>query len=317
MAVSENRPVPPPRPDLRPAPDAPRAQSRLRYVVSSHAVVTDVGQRMPRNEDAVLSLTDVPLFAIADASGAVWPGEVVVDLFQRDAHNLRNFEKAVSADAASSARLAIGHFFEDACNRASQRLREELARRNEGRGSSTIIAVTLLGPFAYVSHAGDSRAYLVRSGELRPLTTDHTLAMMQLKRGEITADDYQRSPYRKTLTQSLGATVAMRPDLAELRLQSGDRFLICSDGLHRMVDDETIASIMAAWPDDTKAASALVAAANEAGGKDNISVIVFSVRLDRAGMTADMRAPAERQVAPEQTPDIARGHRAAAHRPLL
>lgn len=305
MAVSESRPVPPPRPDLRPAPAAPRAESRLRYTVSTHAVVLDVGQRMPRNEDAALAITDVPLFVIADASGAVWPGEVVTELFQRDAHNLKAFEKAVASDSGSSTRLAIGHFFEDACNRGSQRLREELVRRNEGRGSATVIAMTLVGPFAYVSHAGDSRAYLIRSGELRPLTTDHTLAMMQLKRGEITAEDYQRSPYRKTLTQSLGATVAMRPDLAELRLQSGDRFMLCSDGLHRMVDDETIAATLLANPDDTKAATALVAAANAAGGKDNISVICFTVRLDRAGLTAEMRAAPEKQDR-EQTPDIAR-----------
>lgn len=311
--MSEGRPVPPPRPDARPVPPAPRAQQRLRYEVTTHAVVTDVGKRMPRNEDAHLARPEVPLFAISDASGAVWPGEVALDLLGREAAQIGAFEKAVGGGSASSARLGIGHFFEDAMNRASQRLREELAVRNEARGTATLLALTLVGPFAYVSHAGDSRAYLFRGGELRPLTTDHTLAMMQLKRGEISRDHYGKSPYRKTLTQSLGATVAMRPDLAELRMQTGDRFLLCSDGLHRLIDDDAIARILAAHPKDAEAAEALVTEANEAGGKDNITVICLTVRLDRAALAADMKASAAGAAAPtagreeaDQAPDIAR-----------
>lgn len=262
---------------------------------------------MPRNEDALLAEPKVPLFAIADASGAVWPGEVALELLGREAEQIQAFERAVGGGSASSARLGIGHFFEDAMNRASQRLREELAVRNEARGTATLLALTLVGPFAYVSHAGDSRAYLFRAGELRPLTTDHTLAMMQLKRGEISREDYGKSPYRKTLTQSLGATVAMRPDLAELRMQTGDRFLLCSDGLHRLVDDDAIASILGAHPKDADAAEALVAAANDAGGKDNITVICLTVRLDRAALAAAMKASAAGSVRDEdQAPDIAR-----------
>jgi serine/threonine protein phosphatase PrpC/CRP-like cAMP-binding protein len=266
---------------------------------------------MPRNEDAHLAEPKVPLFAIADASGAVWPGEVALELLGREAEQIQAFERAVGGGSASSARLGIGHFFEDAMNRASQRLREELAVRNEARGTATLLALTLVGPFAYVSHAGDSRAYLFRAGELRPLTTDHTLAMMQLKRGEISRENYGKSPYRKTLTQSLGATVAMRPDLAELRMQTGDRFLLCSDGLHRLVDDDAIASILGAHPKDADAAEALVAAANEAGGKDNITAICLTVRLDRAALAADMKASAACTAASgprdeDQAPDIAR-----------
>ena len=277
----------------------------MRYIVSSHAAVTDVGHRMPRNEDAILAMAETPMFAVADASGAIWPSQLAVQLLERESENVRVFEKAVASDAASSARLAIGHFFEDAFNRASQTLRDELTARKESRGTATIVALTVVGPFAYVSHAGDSRAYLLRGGELRPLTSDHTLAMLQYKRGELSEVEYHKSPYRKTLTQSLGATIAMRPDLAELRLQHGDRFLLCSDGLHRMVTDDEIAKIMRLEAEDEHAANTLVAAANAGGGKDNISVVCLTIKLDRASMAAEMKGLADKDDA-EPAPDIAR-----------
>ncbi len=271
----------------------------------SSAAVSDVGQRMPRNEDRTLVLPDGQMFAVIDASGAEWPAETAVKVLTEEAPRLKELEKAVLTDPASGARLEIGTFFEHAFSRASEQLREELAARGESRGTATVAALALIGPFAFVSHAGDSRVYLLRRGELRPLTSDHTLAMVQLRRGEITAEGYQTSPYKKTLTQSLGATAALRPDLAELRVIDGDRFLLCSDGLHRFVSDADITAIFASQPDDAKAAAALVDAANRAGGKDNISAVCLTVALDRAGLAADMRASA-RAAASDAMPDTAR-----------
>jgi serine/threonine protein phosphatase PrpC len=260
---------------------------------------------MPRNEDRTLALPEAQLYAVVDASGAEWPAEAAVAVLTEEAPRLRELERAVLADAASGARLEIGAFFEQTFSRASGRLREELAARGESRGTATVAALALIGPFAFVSHAGDSRVYLLRRGELRPLTSDHTLAMVQLRRGEITLEGYQASPFKKTLTQSLGATAALRPDLAELRVIDGDRFLLCSDGLHRLLSDSDIASIFASQPDDAKAAAALIDAANRAGGRDNISAICLSVALDRASLAADMRASA-RSATSDATPDTAR-----------
>ncbi len=279
--------APPPLP--RPTPP-PRPEARLRYVVRSSGAVSDLGQRMAQNEDRVLTLGDAPLFAVVDASGAEWPADLAVQTLTEEAPRLRSLERAVLVDPGSAARLEVGTFFEQAFGRASERLRQELAARGETRGTATVAALTLMGPFAFASHAGDSRIYLLRRGELRPLTSDHTLAMVQLRRGELTPETFATSPYRKTLTQSLGATAALRPDLAEVRVIDGDRFLLCSDGLHRFVSDSDIAAVMLAHPDDAKAAAALVDAANRAGGKDNISAICLSVTLDRAGLAAEMRA---------------------------
>ncbi len=260
---------------------------------------------MPRNEDRTLIAPGCPLFAVVDASGAEWPAETAVKVLSDEAPKLRELERAVLTDPASGARLEIGTFFEQAFGRASQQLREELAARGESRGTATVAALALIGPFAFVSHAGDSRVYLLRRGELRPLTSDHTLAMVQLRRGEIDAEGYLASPYKTTLTQSLGATAALRPDLAELRVIDGDRFLLCSDGLHRFVPDADIAAIFASQPDDAKAAAALVDAANRAGGKDNISAVCLTIALDRATLAADMRASA-RAPASDAMPDTAR-----------
>lgn len=242
------------------------------------AALSDVGRRMDTNEDAALALPEVPLFAVADGSGAQWPALVTLKALSDEAAHLVEFQAKVAAEQDTSSRLAVGHFFESVFNTAGRLVKDEMGRRADGRATSTAVALTLMGPFAYVAHVGDSRAYLFRDGKLRCLTTDHTLAMLQVKRGEITSDDYATSPYRKTLTQAIGVTAEIRPDIAEIRVAPGDLLLLCTDGLHRMVPDKRIAEILAEeGPLDARALH-LVQAAIDGGGKDNVTLQLVPVQ---------------------------------------
>lgn len=279
------RPQPPPRAPRDAAAAEPQSVATPRSVVETALQVTfgagvertDLGRRMTENEDASLVLADTPLWAISDASGARWPAEMTLDTLAKDAKALREFQTRVARSGDSSSRLAVGHFFEAVINRASEALRDEVHRRGDRRATATIVALTLMGPFAYVAHVGDARAYLWRDRKLRCITTDHTLAMLQLKRGELTPETYAQSPFRKTLTQAIGVTNDLRPDIAEIRVAPGDLMLLCSDGLHRMVSDRRIAEILVRDVPLEAKVEALIASANEAGGKDNITVQLIPV----------------------------------------
>lgn len=232
---------------------------------------------MTDNEDAFLESPRMNLFAITDGSGAAWPARQALDVLEEEAPHLRTFEARVANDGDTSSRLAVGHFFESVFNKAGRLVRDEMHKRAEGRVTAAAVALTLMGPFAYVAHIGDCRAYLLRDKKLRCLTTDHTLAMVQLKRGEITQAEYAASPFKKTLTQGIGITPELRPDIAEVRVAPGDVFLLCSDGLHRMVNDRRIGELLAADGALPDKARWLVEEANEAGGKDNITVQLVTV----------------------------------------
>ncbi len=287
-AATSAEPAPrssPPRAEREPTSPSRPSFSPIR--LGDAATLSDVGRRMHDNEDAALSLPDVPLYAIADGSGALWPAGLTLRVLTEHARHISDYQDKVANETDSSSRLAVGHFFESVFNLASRMVKEEMGRRAEGRATAAAVALTLMGPFAYVAHVGDARAYLYRDRKLRCLTTDHTLAMVQLKRGELSPEDYQKSPFKKTLTQAIGVTPELRPDIAEVRVAAGDLLLLCSDGLHRMLSDRQIFEILGLdLPVDARA-ERLVEAANEAGGKDNITVhlvpVLGSGADDRAG----------------------------------
>ncbi|MCC6623464.1 MAG: cyclic nucleotide-binding domain-containing protein [Deltaproteobacteria bacterium] len=269
---------------------APRVPTRL-GAIGCHSVV---GLRMADNEDATLVQPDTPLFAVADASGARWPADLVLSTLAGHASHLVEFQVKVAADASSSSRLAVGHFFESVFNEAGRAVKDEMHRRGEGRGTAAAVAVTIMGPFAYVAHIGDARAYLWRGDKLRLLTTDQTLAMLRLKRGEITPEEYTDSPFKKTLTQAIGVTPELRPDIAEVRVAPGDLILLCSDGLHRMVSDKRIAEVLAGGEDVQARAEALCREADRGGGKDNTSVVLVPVEAEAGHEVTDVELKRER-----------------------
>lgn len=229
----------------------------MRYV---WATATHQGMVREKNEDAVFPTSsgessDGVLVIVADGMGGHVAGEVA----SRIAINA-----AASSDLGAVERVEAG-------NRA---IREEVARDPglEGMGT-TMTLLKVDNDVATIGHIGDSRAYLLRDGEFLRLTEDHTVAAEYVAQGQITPEEAARVPQRHMLLRTLGLTRFVSVDEIEVDLNPGDRILLCSDGLTEMVSDEDVSKTLAeGTPDDV--VWELVELANDAGGVDNISVVV-------------------------------------------
>ena len=225
------------------------------------AAATHKGMVRQNNEDSLYPETsgesDGPAtLVVADGMGGHVAGEVASRL-------------AVNAAASNmllpSDRVAAG-------NRA---IREEVAREPDLEGMGTTMTLVSLGEdgSATFAHVGDSRAYLYRAVELRQLTEDHTIAAEYVAQGEISAEEAASHPQRHILTRTLGLSRFVNIDEIQIALEPEDRILLCSDGLNEMVSDDGIAAAMDGGTVDDVAWK-LIEMANEAGGVDNITVIV-------------------------------------------
>ncbi|MGH8945557.1 MAG: Stp1/IreP family PP2C-type Ser/Thr phosphatase [Acidimicrobiia bacterium] len=161
---------------------------------------------------------------------------------------------------------------------ANKAIRDEIAREPslEGMGTTMTLAFLEEGGLARLAHIGDSRAYLFRSGELRQITEDHTVAAEYVAQGKLSPDDAAAHPQRHMLTRTLGLTSDIEVDEISVALEPGDRLLLCSDGVTEMIPDERIAEILAEESPE-EAVWELVETANEEGGVDNITAIVVEV----------------------------------------
>ena len=182
----------------------------------------------------------------------------------RDLHPDKTFEAAIGE--ANRRILAAG--------RGDEKL--------SGMGT-TVVAIRFGGtqrePLAEVAHVGDSRAYLVRGGEMSPITEDHSLVAELVRSGDLTRDQAAEHPQKNLITRALGADENVEVDTTVLPIDAGDRVLLCSDGLSDMVPEVRISEILLEAPDDPeRAARGLVSAALEAGGNDNITVVIVDVR---------------------------------------
>lgn len=157
---------------------------------------------------------------------------------------------------------------------ANAAVRAYAREKLEGAASSSTIVVALLSEDrAAIAHLGDSRAYLLRSGQLSQLTVDHSFVAEQVRAGIIRAEDALEHPLRSRLMKALGVADTIEPDVREIELRAGDVLLLCSDGLHGMAADADIAA--AIGPDAARSAKALVDLANRRGGKDNVTVALY------------------------------------------
>ena len=225
------------------------------------ATATHKGMVRQNNEDSLYPDTSgeshgPATLVVADGMGGHVAGEVASRL-------------AVN-DAASNELLASGRV--EAGNRA---IREEVAREPGLEGMGTTMTLVSLGEdgSAAFAHVGDTRAYLYRTGELRQLTEDHTVAAEYVALGEISADEAASHPQRHILTRTLGLSRFVNIDEIQIALEPEDRILLCSDGLNEMVSDDAIAAAMDGGTVDDVAWK-LIEMANKAGGVDNITVIV-------------------------------------------
>ena len=263
-------------------------------IVRTAAFSAPAGRRKA-SEDAVLSDPHVPVYAVADGAGGPEAAQHALDIVKREGPALRERLSKIAADPSSSNRVALTRTFEAIFTEASQRV----AEMGAGRLASTLVVATFSGRFCWVAHVGNSRAYLFRATELSGLTTDHTVAMVQLLQGEISRDDYETSVNRKRLTQALGTTSHPSVDIAELRLLPGDRILLCSDGLTTALTDLEIAGQLSEG-DVGSLPRRLVKAASETGIPDDVSAVVVEVGGEEGDASAE-----EELTAPSDSADVA------------
>jgi serine/threonine protein phosphatase PrpC len=223
------------------------------------------------------------LFLVADGMGGHQAGEqassltlATIEAFMLD--SLKWFFHLEGAEEK-----AVVSEFQTALRHADETLFAKAARHPELQGMGTTLTLAYgLGSELFVVHVGDSRCYLLRHDSLHRLTRDHTLIAELLQRGVLSPDEAARHPYRHVITNCVGGhEQGVEVEAHKLQLEPGDAILLCSDGLTDMLSDDAIHAIMHGEQDPRSACESLVAAANEQGGKDNITVIV--ARFDGAG----------------------------------
>jgi PPM family protein phosphatase len=243
---------------------------------------TDTGRQRRANEDSMLARP--PLFVVADGMGGARAGEVAsrlaVESFQGGLPDTADAEGSLAA-YARQANVSI----------------HELSQANaEHAGMGTTLTAVYVGTEEVaIAHVGDSRAYCLRGGELLRLTDDHSLVDELIRQGKLTAEEAVEHPQRSVITRALGPEPEVEIDTRSYRARDGDVYLLCSDGLTTMVPDERLAGILLAHPRLRDAGEALIAAANEAGGRDNITVVLLrveEVQMAGAGGSALPDGPA-------------------------
>lgn len=253
---------------------------------------SDRGMVRAGNEDAQLVDERIGLFVVADGMGGHKGGEVASRMAVDILHDyivkvssgsdsfLGTVDPRASREAnllASGIRLANRAIFEAAASNPAW----------QGMGT-TIVAVLVRDNRAAIAHAGDSRLYLLRDGQLKQVTDDHSLVAEQVRQGLITAEEAAKSSRKNVITRALGQWEELEIDMQDLALLPGDRLLICSDGLSGMVSDPEIAALMKAYPAPDAACQALIEVANSYGGKDNITTVII-VAEQKKGLMAGIR----------------------------
>jgi PPM family protein phosphatase len=235
--------------------------------VAEAAYRSDPGRQRTANEDSFVARA--PLFAVADGMGGAQAGEVA----SRIAAD--SFEPAQRGDQPAEAWLrAIAEAANDRIHNLSQ---EDSSVSGMG---TTLTAAMLEDDEVTFAHVGDSRAYLYRDGELKMLTSDHSLVEELRRQGRLTDEQAEGHPQRSIITRALGPESEVEVDTMTQSARPGDIYLLCSDGLTTMVREERIAEILKEVTDLDTAVAQLVREANEAGGRDNITVVAF--RLEEA-----------------------------------
>jgi PPM family protein phosphatase len=233
--------------------------------VGAYAVASDTGRRRRRNEDNYVVAP--PLFAVADGMGGAQAGEVASQL------------AASAVEGGDSNELRGVERIDALIQEANRRIFDRASTDPAASGMGTTMTVALVeGMTVAIGHVGDSRAYLVRGEQMEQLTEDHSLVNELLKSGRLSEEEAQIHPQRSVITRAVGTDPDVDVDGFTIEAEDGDVFLICSDGLSDMVEDEDILEVVHENRDDLdKAVKGLVAAANRGGGEDNITAVAFRI----------------------------------------
>jgi PPM family protein phosphatase len=250
------------------------------------AALTDVGRQREHNEDNFLVDKKLGLFVVCDGMGGHAAGEVASALtvrtlheeIKREADLLTDYVKGGTGGARVSKRDIL-NMLEFAVNRASSRVHAEAVKDAKKRGmGTTLVALLVIGTTAFMIYVGDSRVYLLRDGVLEQLTEDHTVRNELIKKRKMSKEQVEQIAQKNAITRAVGVYEHVEPDTLVLDLVHGDRFLLCSDGLCGYFEEdlETLGRHLSN-PDADTAAKNLIDAANEQGGKDNITSVIVTV----------------------------------------
>jgi serine/threonine protein phosphatase PrpC len=244
---------------------------------------TDVGMVRTNNEDSYQIVPTLNLFVLADGMGGEAHGEVASSLavetvVKHCLEGLENPNAPLSGEpkpglTEKSRRLA------SAVHLANHKVFASASQNAEQRGmGATLTAAWIDDVSLSVAHVGDSRVYLLRTGVLQQLTSDHSLVAEQVRRGILTATEAESSTMQNVLLRALGTQPVVEVDVEQVGLFPNDVLLLCSDGLTRMVTEPEIAGSLQSEPDPQRAAEKLIKLANEGGGVDNVTAIVVSLK---------------------------------------
>lgn len=276
------------------AADLKAALEILRRPVSATFLVgrrSDPGQMRELNEDSLLTLEfervlqsvskPAGLFAVADGMGGHSAGEVASGLaIQALARTVLSRVMLPVAEEAAGAEPDYAALLKEACLEANRAVHER-ARQARSDMGTTLVAALLIGSEAYIANVGDSRAYRVNPQEIRQITTDHSLVERLVATGQITREEARTHPQASLIYRTIGDKPQVEVDLFHQNLGRDEWLLLCSDGLHGMVDDARIQQVLVTSLHPQEACEELVRLANQAGGLDNITVI--TVKLQEIG----------------------------------
>jgi protein phosphatase len=250
----------------------------------TYQAVTDVGRKRKGNEDSHFVNPEQNLFVVADGMGGHAAGEVASKIAVEAINEfvcLTGGDKDITWPFGLDDSLSYdGNRLKTAVRYANRKVLEATREKTEYEGMATTVAAVLLdGSTANLAHVGDSRIYRVRGSELVQLTADHSWINEQIQSGLISADQARTHPLRNVVTRALGGKADCQVEMQAHEMRPGDILLLCSDGLTTMIpDDEIVRLVQEANGNVAEAARALVAAANERGGEDNITVLL--IRFD-------------------------------------
>jgi len=249
---------------------------------------TDVGRVRDHNEDAYLVDKKLNLYAVADGMGGHAAGEIASNLAvrtlrdalagERDA--LLEFEKGHGGTTRTDILRLLESSVQQACSAVHQEGQKDETKRGMG---TTLDVLLIIGSRGFIAHVGDARVYLFRQGSVHQLTEDHSLINELLKRGRLTREQIDKVQYKNAVTRAVGVYESVEVDVIDFDVLAGDRFLLCTDGLHGYLEEAEIPRFFEETP-EAELTERLVELANERGGKDNITGVIVRVPDAEAGV---------------------------------
>jgi len=242
---------------------------------------SDVGKVRNANEDSFLIDNERMLYIVADGMGGHQGGgyassHAVKGICEQTKileRSQDSTQPVAETDGKTPSQIRLGKAMIATNQSLYQKAQEDTSLRGMG---TTLTALQLDSQYANVAHVGDSRLYVLREGHLAQMTRDHSWVQEQVDAGVLSAAEAEHHPLKNIITRSMGHDPELRVDLAKVEYKPGDKFLLCSDGLTNMVDDQSIQRVMAENPPEP-AVKKLVQMALDAGGQDNVTVLIVEI----------------------------------------